>query len=99
MSRIISFIHWIRGIAPQNFLTSLLSRIDKEKAPEAHVILLTAIAKAKLLFGDKQGTKTDIDAAQKILDSLDSAENSVNAAYYRVAADYYKVRQFLLFVL
>ncbi|KAH9476676.1 putative 26S proteasome regulatory subunit rpn9 [Psilocybe cubensis] len=78
--------------APQNFLTALLSRIDKETAPEAHVILLTAIAKAKLLFGDQQGTKTDIDAAQKILDSLDSVENSVNAAYYRVAADYFKMK-------
>jgi 26S proteasome regulatory subunit N9 len=43
------------------------------------------------VFGDVEGTKTDMDAAWKILDTLEGPENSVNAAYYSVAADYYKV--------
>lgn len=74
------------------FLTDLLSRITRDKSPDAHVLVLSTLAHAKLLFGDLEGSKTDIDAAWKILDNLDAVDNSVNGAYYRVAADYYKVR-------
>jgi 26S proteasome regulatory subunit N9 len=74
------------------FLTDLLSRISQDKSPDAHVLVLSTLAHAKLLFGDLEGSKTDIDAAWKILDNLDAVDNSVNGAYYRVAADYYKVR-------
>ncbi|KAH9964863.1 hypothetical protein BC827DRAFT_1126950 [Russula dissimulans] len=73
------------------FLTDLLSRITQDKSPDAHVLVLSTLAHAKLLFGDLDGSKTDIDAAWKILDNLDAVDNSVNGAYYRVAADYYKV--------
>ena len=74
------------------FLTDLLGRINTEKAPEAHVLLLATLAHAKLLYGDHEGTKNDIDAAWKVLDELSGVDPSVNAAYYGVAADYYKVR-------
>ncbi|KDR77986.1 hypothetical protein GALMADRAFT_224393 [Galerina marginata CBS 339.88] len=74
------------------FLTALLSRIDTSKSPEAHVLLLASIAHAKLLYGDLEGTKADMDAAWKILDTLESVENGVNAAYYGVGADYYKAK-------
>jgi 26S proteasome regulatory subunit N9 len=74
------------------FLTSLLSRIETAKAPEAHVLLLASIAHAKLLYGDLEGTKTDMDAAQKILDTLEDVDSGVNAAYYGVSADYYKAK-------
>ena len=69
----------------------MLSRVSQEKSPDAHVLILSTLAHAKLLFGDLEGSKTDIDAAWKVLDNLDGVENSVNGAYYRVAADYYKV--------
>ncbi|KAI9456131.1 hypothetical protein BJY52DRAFT_1277392 [Lactarius psammicola] len=74
------------------FLTDLLSRVSHEKSPDAHVLILSTLAHAKLLFGDLEGSKTDIDAAWKVLDNLDGVENSVNGAYYRVAADYYKAK-------
>ncbi|KAI0920324.1 hypothetical protein AcW1_002095 [Taiwanofungus camphoratus] len=74
------------------FLTDLLSRVNIEKSPESHVLLLATLAHAKLLFGDLEGTQTDIDAAWKILDELSSVDNMVNAAYYGVAADYYKAK-------
>ncbi|KAI0321151.1 hypothetical protein OF83DRAFT_1100886 [Amylostereum chailletii] len=74
------------------FLTELLSRIDKEKSPDAHVLLLSTLAHSKLAFGDVDGCKGDIDAAWKILDDLSGVENSVNATYYRVAADFYKAK-------
>ena len=66
--------------------------MNTEKAPEAHVLLLATLAHAKLLYGDHEGTKNDIDAAWKVLDELSGVDPSVNAAYYGVAADYYKVR-------
>ncbi|TFK26919.1 proteasome 26S subunit [Coprinopsis marcescibilis] len=75
-----------------NFLTSLLSRLDTDKSKEAHVLLLASIAHAKLLYGDLEGTKGDMDAAWKVLDTLEGVEGSVNAAYYGVAADYYKAK-------
>lgn len=55
------------------------------------MLLLANIAHAKLLYGDLEGTKTDMDTAAKTLDQLEGVENAVNAAYYCVSADYYKV--------
>ncbi|ETW79696.1 hypothetical protein HETIRDRAFT_322407 [Heterobasidion irregulare TC 32-1] len=74
------------------FLTDLLTRINKEAAPDAHVLLLATLAHAKLLFGDVEGTRGDIDAAWAVLDELTGVESTVNAAYYGVAADYYKAK-------
>jgi 26S proteasome regulatory subunit N9 len=85
---------WCTLTDPQTqlaFLTSIVSRIDTETSKEAHVLLLATIAHSKLLYGDTEGTKTDMDAACKILDELEGQDNAVNAAYYSVAADYYKV--------
>ncbi|KAF6745602.1 hypothetical protein DFP72DRAFT_925597 [Ephemerocybe angulata] len=74
------------------FLTSLLSRVDTAASPEAHVLLLASIAHAKLLYGDLEGTKSDMDSAWAVLDKLDNVDSRVNAAYYGVAADYYKAK-------
>ncbi|KAF8512952.1 hypothetical protein BU17DRAFT_77321 [Hysterangium stoloniferum] len=74
------------------FLTALLSRINKTKSAEAYALLLSTLAHAKLLYGDLKGTKTDMDEAIKILDQLDGVDPSVNAAFYAVAADYYKAK-------
>ncbi|KAI5119270.1 hypothetical protein M0805_007272 [Coniferiporia weirii] len=74
------------------FLTSLLARVNTEKSPEAHVLLLSTLAHAKLLYGDLEGTRTDMDSAWKILDDLDGVDPAVNAAYYSIAADYYKAK-------
>ncbi|KAJ8503310.1 hypothetical protein ONZ45_g10973 [Pleurotus djamor] len=59
---------------------------------EAYILLLATIAHAKLLYGDLEGTKSDMDAAWDILDRLDGVDNGVRAAYYGVAADYYKAK-------
>ncbi|KAJ7265568.1 hypothetical protein C8J57DRAFT_1511331 [Mycena rebaudengoi] len=78
-----------------SFLTSLLTRItsapSNSKSEEANVLLAT-IARAKLLYGDVEGTKTDMDKAWAVLDQLESVDNGVNAAYYQVAGDYYKAK-------
>lgn len=77
--------------AQLGFLTALLSRIDADKSKEAYVLLLANIAHAKLVYGDLEGTKKDMDAAWKTLDQLEGVDSAVNASYYHVAADYYKV--------
>lgn len=73
-------------------LTSLMTRVNKSKHPEAYALLLSTLASAKLIYGDMQGTKTDMDEALKILDDLDGIDPPVNAAYYSVAADYFKAK-------
>ncbi|KAH0834111.1 hypothetical protein J3R83DRAFT_11399 [Lanmaoa asiatica] len=78
--------------AQLGFLSALLSRIDADKSKEAYVLLLANIAHAKLVYGDLEGTKKDMDAAWKTLDQLEGVDNAVNASYYRVAADYYKAK-------
>ena len=77
------------------FLTSLLSRLPTGTSPEAHVLLLANISHAKLLYGDLEGTKVDMDEARGVLDKLTGVDNGVNAAYYGVAADYHKVPFFV----
>ena len=57
------------------------------------MLLLATIARAKLIFGDIEGTKADMDAAWKVLDELSGVDSGVNAAYYSIAADYYKVEE------
>lgn len=77
------------------FLASLLGRVtsaaSNSKTAEANVLLLATIARAKLLYGDMEGTKTDMEKAGVILDTLEGVDNGVNAAYYEVSGDYYKV--------
>jgi len=75
-----------------SFFTDLLTRIDKEKSQEAYVLLLATIARAKLVFGDVDGAQADMQAAWKILDELTGVDSGVNAAYYGIAADYYKAK-------
>jgi 26S proteasome regulatory subunit N9 len=75
------------------FLVDLDKRINAENAKEAHVLLLATIAHAKLLFGDLEGTKTDLNAAEDILNELSGVDTGVNAAFYGVFAAYCKVRE------
>jgi 26S proteasome regulatory subunit N9 len=80
-----------------SFLTSLDSRIPADSAPDAHVLLLASRARAKLVYGDAEGTRSDLEATRKILDeSLAGAPSGVNAqvnaAYWGVSADYHKAK-------
>lgn len=46
----------------------------------------------KLSLGDLDGARKDLDAAERILDSFDSVETVVHAAFYDANANYYQVR-------
>ena len=52
----------------------MLGRIKTDKSPEAHVLLLSTLAHAKLLFGDLEGTQNDMELAWKVLDNLDGVD-------------------------
>lgn len=44
-----------------------------------------------LLLGEMELAKSLIDSSEKILEGMDSVEMEVNAGFYRVSGDYYKV--------
>ncbi|KAF8902866.1 proteasome 26S subunit [Mucidula mucida] len=58
----------------------------------AKVLLLATIGHAKLVYGDLEGTKGDMDKAWQVLDGLEGVDSQVNAAYYAKAeyAPYYR---------
>ena len=47
----------------------------------------------KLQLQDVIGARKDLDAAESILDTFDSVETEVHAAFYRTNATYYQVWQ------
>ncbi|KAK5685640.1 26S proteasome regulatory subunit [Elasticomyces elasticus] len=72
------------------FLTTLTSRVDKPASQDAYVFALSHVASVRLTLGQKTESRTDLDKAEKILDTFDSVENVVHASFYRVSADYHQ---------
>jgi 26S proteasome regulatory subunit N9 len=50
-----------------------------------------AVATVRLELKDAESARKELDRAEKILDSFDSVETVVHAAFYRVNAEYYQV--------
>lgn len=50
------------------------------------------MARVKLDLKDPEGTRKDLDKAERILDSFDSVETVVSAAFYSAQADYYQAQ-------
>lgn len=73
------------------FLTSLADRVDKPDSQDAYVYAVADVAGVKLRLQDYEGSRKDLDKSQKILDTFDSVETVVHAAFYKVNADYYHV--------
>jgi len=76
----------------QTFLISLKDRIPAEEFPQAHALVLSTLAHAKLVFSDLLGARADIEEAGRLLDNADGVDRTVHSQYYAVAADYYKLR-------
>jgi 26S proteasome regulatory subunit N9 len=49
------------------------------------------VASIQLQLGETEDARKRLDESEKILDSFDSVETVVHAAFYRVNAEYYKV--------
>jgi 26S proteasome regulatory subunit N9 len=52
-----------------------------------------AVASIQLQLGDLDGARRNLDECERVLDSFDSVETVVHAAFYRVNADYYSKKQ------
>lgn len=77
------------------FLESVANKVNNPKSQDAYVYAIVAVAAVKLELKDLAGARADLDNAEKILDSFDSVETIVHAAFYRVNADYYQVNLIL----
>ncbi|BFZ59234.1 26S proteasome regulatory subunit [Saitoella coloradoensis] len=74
------------------FLSDITEKVDTPSTQDAFVYATVETARMKLLLGQLDESRESMDKAGKILDSFDSVENVIHAAYYRVNADYYKAK-------
>ncbi|RFU75490.1 proteasome regulatory particle subunit [Trichoderma arundinaceum] len=65
-------------------------KVDTEDSQDALVFASVAVARVKLSLNELEDAKQDLDAAEKILDSFDSVEAVVHAAFYDASANYYQ---------
>ncbi|XWW99904.1 hypothetical protein V2A60_007918 [Cordyceps javanica] len=72
------------------FLQSVAKKVDTEDSKDALVFASVAVAQVKLSLGEVDEARKDLDAAERILDSLDSVEVIVHAAFYDANASYYQ---------
>jgi 26S proteasome regulatory subunit N9 len=74
------------------FLSPFAVKLKGEKgAVDAFVLMSMEVAHYKLLTGKIEECKLDIDECEVALEKLNTTDPIINASYYRVAADYYKV--------
>ncbi|RYP40361.1 hypothetical protein DL768_010632 [Monosporascus sp. mg162] len=74
------------------FLTVLAKQVDNENSQDAFVYATVAVARVRLDLRDLEGSRKDLDDAERILESFDSVETKVHASFYRVNADYYQAK-------
>lgn len=72
------------------FLQSVVKKVDKENSQDALVFVSVAVARVKLNLNELEDARKDLDAAERILDSFDSVETIVHAAFYDANASYYQ---------
>ncbi|PSN62381.1 hypothetical protein BS50DRAFT_559733 [Corynespora cassiicola Philippines] len=74
------------------FVSDLANRVNKPASQDAYVYATVAAASIQLRLGDYDGTREKLDECEKILDTFDSVETVVHAAFYRASAEYYKAK-------
>lgn len=72
-------------------MTSLAEKVNTSATQDAYVYALVEASALKLMLGQTDAVRKDLDAANKILDTFDSVDPVIHAAFYRVSADYYSV--------
>lgn len=65
--------------------------MNKPASQDAYVYATVAVAEFQLFQRDLDAAKKNLDECERILDTFDSVENIVHAAFYRACAEYYKV--------
>ncbi|MCJ1324630.1 26S proteasome regulatory subunit [Thelotrema lepadinum] len=74
------------------FFKDLTKKVDKPSSQDAYVYSLVALADVKLRLEDYEDARKDLDKAESILDTFDSVETEVHAAFYRTNARYYQAK-------
>ncbi|KND90911.1 putative 26S proteasome regulatory subunit rpn9 [Tolypocladium ophioglossoides CBS 100239] len=72
------------------FLQSVAKKVDNENSQDALVFVSVAVARVKLSLNELDDARKDLDTAERILDSFDSVETVVHAAFYDANASYYQ---------
>ncbi|KAI5302960.1 26S proteasome regulatory subunit [Ascosphaera pollenicola] len=72
------------------FLSELAEKVNKPDSQDAYVYALAEAAAQKLRLKDFDGSQKDLATAQTVLDTFDSVETIVHAAFYKVNSDYYQ---------
>jgi 26S proteasome regulatory subunit N9 len=73
------------------FMTTIVEKVNTSTTQDAYVYAMVETAALKLLLGQQESVRKDLDAVGKILDTFDSVDKVIHASYYRVNADYYSV--------
>jgi 26S proteasome regulatory subunit N9 len=73
-----------------SFMQAVAKKVDNEESQDAHVFATVAVARIKLDLDDLDGARSVLDKAERILDTFDSVETVVHAAFYNANADYYQ---------
>ncbi|TQS33353.1 hypothetical protein Golomagni_06308 [Golovinomyces magnicellulatus] len=73
-----------------SFLQSVAKKVDTEDSQDALVYASVAVARVKLSLNELDEARKDLDSAERILDSFDSVEVVVHAAFYDANASYYQ---------
>jgi 26S proteasome regulatory subunit N9 len=69
----------------------VVEKVDNETSQDALVFASVAVSRVKLNLNRLDDARRDLDAAEKILDTFDSVETIVHAAFYDANASYYQV--------
>ncbi|KAI9474215.1 MAG: PCI domain-containing protein [Benjaminiella poitrasii] len=75
-----------------NFLSDITTKVDTAETKDVYVLAVMEAAAFKLKLGQVEDVKKAIEASEKILDGFDSVETVIYASFYRVSAEYYKVK-------
>ncbi|KAG5930557.1 hypothetical protein E4U42_006645 [Claviceps africana] len=73
-----------------SFLSSVMKKVDNDHSQDAYVFASVAVSRVKLSLNDLDDARRDLDKAEKIIDSFDSVEAVVHAAFYDANASYYQ---------
>ncbi|OBZ85168.1 putative 26S proteasome regulatory subunit rpn9 [Choanephora cucurbitarum] len=75
-----------------NFLNEIITKVDTPETKDVYVLALMESAQFKLRLNQTEQVKKAIEDSEKILDGFDSVDTIIYASFYRVSAEYYKVK-------
>ncbi|KAL9544038.1 hypothetical protein MBANPS3_007825 [Mucor bainieri] len=75
-----------------SFLDEIIKKVDTPETKDVYVLALMESAQFKLKLNQTDDVKKAIDESEKILDGFDSVDTAIYASFYRVSAEYYKVK-------